>query len=136
MSATGRHAGFTLLELLVVLAVIALIAAAVPVALRQMMPAQQLKVAAADLATQLRDLQSTAVRTGRTQAFGAQTAREVPPGITIEMFAPGAGTLSMRAIDFHPDGSTSGGRIVLSSGERRRELQVSALTGRVRNGSP
>ncbi len=124
--------GFTLLELLVVLALIALIITALPVALRQVMPRQQLRVAEADVATQLREMQGRAARTGRTQEFREESAAELPGSIKLELLAAGEATLQVSAIEFHPDGSTSGGRVVLSAGERRRELQVSALTGRIR----
>jgi len=137
MSATGnvRRRGFTLLELIIVLALIAMLATALPIAFRTLIPGQQLRVAAADLASELRALQSRSELTGEVQQYRAADVQAVA-GIQIHFSSTTPVSEPLDSVQFFPDGSSSGGRITLALGERRRALEVSALTGRVRQVSP
>ena len=143
-SATGRNDGFTLLELLVVLAVLVLLTLAIPVALPRLAPAQQLRVAAESLASALRAARDEAVLSGRPAvltprgepAAGAQLEDANGPVV----WAPGH-ALDVRwqtaegrpaaSLEFYPDGSASGVAARLAIGRRSILVEVSAMTGRV-----
>ncbi|MEA2745649.1 MAG: ral secretion pathway protein, partial [Acetobacteraceae bacterium] len=57
----------------------------------------------------------------------------LPPKLTVAMVAVSEETLGQRlaAIRFNGDGSASGGRIDLANGERRAQVGVDWLTGRI-----
>ena len=140
----GRQGGFTLLELMVVLVIGAIAYALIlGVPLRGASSAD-LKSAARTLASGLRQAQMTAMATRRDalltldveerayQVQGDET-RRLPDGIDLKLFTAQAETLSERrgAIRFYPDGSSTGGRITVSAGERKFLVDVDWLTGRV-----
>lgn len=145
MSRTGDapEAGFTLLELLVVMAVLGLMLALVPGRL-----AGGDRIGGAEVArgieAGLRLARSEAMAGGarvdfvvdmarRSYGSGAEAPRPIPDGIDVETataLSPGLGKSSV-AIAFHPNGSSSGGLITLSDGTGRREVRVDWLTGRV-----
>ncbi len=51
----------------------------------------------------------------------------LPPGVAAQLLPPG-----LAAIRFAPDGSASGGTVLLAAGGRRATVAVDWLTGRVR----
>lgn len=139
MWATGKpsnSAGFTLLELMVVVALIALLTAVVPVAFNRVFPAQELRVHAERIAGELRHLQGQAVASGRTQSLrGAADGRSIQTSLREKPFElPSRITAQIgpQAVIFYGDGSSSGGTLRLHSGERELVITVSPLTGRVR----
>ena len=137
--ATGRRgeAGFTLTELLVVLAVVALIAAAAPVLVQSALPGARALSAARTLANDLRATRGRAIASGtpavmqfdaalRTyQAEPSGAARELPTGIGFST------PLKLRRVTFYPDGSSSGGTVILTDGTNVHRLAVDRFTGRV-----
>ena len=136
--------GFTLLELLVVLLVLALVATFVIPSLGGG-EAVQIKSAARSLAAGLRHTRNQALDGNRPAALsldvakreyrlpGEQRARRLPERIDIVLTT----ARSLRegdargAIRFFPDGSSSGGRIALSTGRLKYLVDVDWLTGRV-----
>lgn len=126
-------AGFTLLEMLVVLAVLGLAAALVMSRPLGASPATQARTAAQRVAAALRGARGRAILADAT--------------VTVALDAPGhrlrlsdAAPLGLpRAvaltgtpvIRFAPDGSSSGGTIVLGGGGVRQGVAVDWLTGRV-----
>lgn len=131
--------GFSLLELLVVLAIMAAIAMAFPLALNRFVAARRADAATTTLLTSLRALKV------RSAASGEQVRIEVLPNgyqaqdrvVTLNSRT----RLVLRAAEhgdekrflvFYPDGSTSGGVFEIRDGNHRRDIVVSMLTGSVR----
>lgn len=134
--------GFTLFELLVVLAIIGLISTVALPRFTQALPGLELKRTAGDLAASLRTARSEAIRNSRAvtllvEADDAQRSDEadqirwiVPDGVELESDRFLAGKRQPR-FRFFPDGSGDGGVITLSRGERRFDIAVDWLTGAV-----
>ena len=140
-----RARGFTLLELMVVLVIGALAYTVIlGVPLRGASTAD-LKAAARTLAAGLRQAQTTAMATRRDatlvldlesrqfEVSGVQGARELPRDIELKLFTDQKEAISEKkgAIRFYPDGSSTGGRITVASGERKFLVDVDWITGRV-----
>ena len=125
-------AGFTLLELLVVLAIAGMLVALVPAAVSTVVPGTKARVAALDLASTLRDARNLAISQSRTVdvEFDLESAsysiadspiQELPRGMAL-VIQERSGYVSetrrvarfpfdqqkMRTLRFYPDGSSSG----------------------------
>jgi general secretion pathway protein H len=137
-AATGSEAGFTLTELLVVLAIIGLLIVAAPALIKTALPGSQSLAAARALADDLRMARGLAVAHGttirvafdeehQTYRAGNGAVRALPHHIRFAFTAPDAA----REIDFRPDGGANGGRVLV--GEKPSQHRVSAdwLTGRI-----
>ena len=139
------HAGFTLLEIMLVLVMGAIIYAVLLSAPLGKASAADLKAAARSLASGLRTAQSTAMATRRDALLtvdmesreyitsGEREARTLPRNIDLKLFTAQTEVTSEHrgSIRFYPDGSSTGGRITVSSGERKYLVDVDWLTGRV-----
>jgi general secretion pathway protein H len=140
-----KSAGFTLLEIVIVLVLAVVIYALIlGVPLRGGKSAD-LKYAARTLASGLRQAQTTAMATRRDatltvdleqkeyQVQGDKEAHKLPDDIDLKLFTAQSEVTSDKrgAIRFYPDGSSTGGRITVSSGERKFLVDVDWLTGRV-----
>jgi general secretion pathway protein H len=104
-----------------------------------------LKAAARTLASGLRQAQSVAMVTRRDAVLsvdvearefvipGDLEPRKLPDGIDLKLYTAQSEVSSAAkgAIRFYPDGSSTGGRITVSSGERKFLVDVDWLTGRV-----
>ncbi len=137
-------AGFTLLELLAVLFIMALVAAFVVPSLGGG-AAIELKSAARTLAAGLRHTRNRALNDNRSAALdldvakrefrlpGEQRARKLPERIDIVLFTARSEQQDDQrgAIRFFPDGSSTGGRITLSIDRARYLVNVDWLTGRI-----
>jgi len=141
---SGAAAGFTLLEMIVVLVVLALVAGVVmsrgPVRSRGL----TVRAAVADVVATLRGARGRAIAASRPvlvvvngaegrMSVDGQPVLSVPPGMALAA-ASGLGTpptSRLTGIRFSPDGSSSGGRILLADGTRRVLVAVDWLTGRV-----
>lgn len=148
MSSTGSRpiaiAGFTLLELLVVLAIIGLVLAIVPPNLMKGTGAQALKADARLVVSGLQYARTRAIslnvpvslvidsRTGRLSIDGKQignlsASTELSALNGQRVWQTGTGT----AVHFLPDGGSTGGEILLSYYKTRYRLSVNWLTGAV-----
>ena len=60
-------------------------------------------------------------------------SRSLPRGLELKLFTAQAevSSESRGAIRFYPDGSSTGGRITVASGERKLLVDIDWLTGRV-----
>lgn len=135
-----RTHGFTLLELLVVMAIAALIVGLVPPAITRVMPGLHLKAASQDLAKSLWQARNLAVARGRTTdvllrkeppsyRIGEERFASLPEHVELSGEPAGADEYRLR---FYADGSSSGGKIVLKGPNGRYALDVDWLTGRVK----
>jgi general secretion pathway protein H len=137
--ATGRRgeAGFTLTELLVVLAIIGLLVAAIPVLLRSAIPGTQALAAARSLANDLRLARGLAIARGATISVTFDPARQVyavAPGGDVHVLPNHIRfALAQRgtAIGFYPDGSSNGGAVFVGDGGTRHRVAADWLTGRI-----
>jgi general secretion pathway protein H len=140
-----REVGFTLLEVIVVLVIaVAAYALILGVPLRGA-SAYDLKASARMLATGLRQVQSTAMATRRDASLtldldarefmlaGEREPHRLPRGVELKLYTAQSEVTSERrgGIRFYPDGSSTGGRVTVSSGERKYLVDVDWLTGRV-----
>jgi general secretion pathway protein H len=151
-----RVRGFTLIEALVVLALMAAAFALFAGALLGAMPGQQLRSATGQLAAEMRATRARAIATGIDQSFIVDTqARAWRSGASDALAGEGgearrSGTLpealalgatvareeqpgpGVAAIRFFADGSSSGGRVVVRRGDAAWRVDVNWLTGAVR----
>jgi general secretion pathway protein H len=142
-------AGFTLFEVLAVMVVIALTAAAISTLYRSPSGAAQVKTAALLAASRLRDLRSSAMTSGieRIAAIDvAQRKIEFSDGLApiafsrsmnVEVTAADSEkrSPSIAGIRFYPNGSSTGATIDLKMEGRIYEIRVNWLTGRVSTAS-
>lgn len=134
-----RQSGFTLLELMVVLAIMAVIAASAPFLLEDR--GMALKAFSAELAVDLRALHQAAIRTQRPLAFAlvagtdryrlAEMERHLPERL-VATYRPGAAPLVGETADtlvFFADGSASGGTLALVQDGGQITIRVRPLDG-------
>lgn len=138
--------GFTLLELLVVLVIMAMAATLAIPRFSQVLPGLELKRTAGDLAASLRGARGEAIRRNSEMAvvFGADVGERdrennrlapvVPTGIavTVQSYSEPEGPRPAGVIRFFPDGSATGGVVTLTQDDRRLSVAVDWLTGAVR----
>ena len=135
-------AGFTLFELLVVLMIMSLVTALALPSLRRAPDHLRLEAAARTLASALRFSRVAAMARNadvvlsvdaerRSFAFSGGATIELEPEISVHMVvaAPLRRGRGVGAIRFFPDGTSSGGDIVLALDQRRVRISVNWLTG-------
>ena len=141
----ARAGGVTLLELLIVLMLIALIAAVTIPVFRGGVSTTELKSAAREVAAGLRLARGQAI-SQRSEAMleldvAARSFRvlpdprvhTLPSGIDLKLFTAQRGLVNdqVGAVRFYADGGSNGGRITLAAGERKYDVDVDWLTGRI-----
>lgn len=142
--------GFTLVELMVVLAIAALLLVVAAPSLMHAMPGATLKAAASDVAMGLRRTQSQAIVANADRHFVVDVDRrratigedakplKLPPDVHLSLFighTEVAGAAS-GGIRFFSDGSSTGGRVTLSQNGIAYDVRVDWLTGRVTTEGP
>lgn len=137
--------GFSLLEMLLVIALIAAIGVLTATALTGGMDGMRLRSAAKQVAAQLRYTRAQAIATGRPQRFTIdprahawtapkQRHGDIPEQLGI-VFTGARETQPARgvgAIVFFADGASTGGRIQLKAKQAAWNVDVTWLTGEVR----
>lgn len=133
MSEVGEGAGFTLIEMLVVLAITALVTAIAFPALDRAMRGQAFEGAADAIELGLRQARADAVARGRPVRFamGADRRSVVVGGGTIAIPIGTVVTLPTQGLAFFGDGTSNGGRIDLVGAGRQRRLVVDPGSGAV-----
>ena len=141
----SRGPGFSLIEVLVVVGLIAIAGVLAVGILGGGLERMQLRSAANDVAANLRFTRAHALATGVPQRFSIdpaartwQAPRErsgtIPERLVVEF--TGAREMQERAgegvVMFFGDGASSGGRVRLEAGDARWDVDVAWLTGEVR----
>lgn len=137
--------GFTLLEVVLVLAIVALASLLAAAAIGGGTDGMRLRSAAKGVAAQLRFTRAQALATGEPQRFTIDPAAhawtapkerggELSPKLSIVFTGarevqPAEG---IGAIVFFPDGASTGGRVRMAIGEAAWQVDVAWLTGEVR----
>ena len=137
--------GFTLVEILAVVALIALAMTLVAVTVGDGLTGARVKAASRDLVAALRYTRAQAIVTRKQQALELDVEKrsyvaprkdevQLPDDMELRLLTAaeertGATTGRIR---FWPDGSSTGGRIKLVYGERAWDVEIAWLTGEVR----
>jgi general secretion pathway protein H len=141
----AASAGVTLLELLIVLSIMAIVAAMVLPMFGNGVSTAELKGAARQVAAGLRLARSEALATRQETRVlldlehrTFQIERDLrqhalPRQIDMKLFTAQRDLVDEKigAIRFFPDGGSNGGRVSLAVGERKYDVDVDWLTGRV-----
>lgn len=134
-----------MIELLVVIVIMGVIAAVVIPRFGGGVSTTELKSSARQLASGLRLARSEAMASrqerfvtldleGRRFMVGSdQRAHSLASGVQLKLFTAQKDLVDDKvgAIRFYPDGGSNGGRVTISAGERKFEVDVDWLTGRV-----
>lgn len=146
-----RTSGFTLLELLVVLAIAGLLTSLVPSFIAAVVPGAKLQADARELAVFLRTARNDAVNSGQAvdvvfePALGSyarhgEPAQQVPEDVVLaiklnqeQFFARGPDVTRQErvAVRFYPDGTSAGSEVLLRRGNSAYVVEVDWLLGRV-----
>lgn len=138
-------AGFTLIELIVVLVIAAAVVALTPPLISKALPGVELRAAAREIAASLRFARNRAVtqraetvlsldvREKSYQVSGSPRVHRLPAHLEFSLTtAQAAGEAAdVGSIRFFPGGGSTGGRIELAAGARRYMIDVDWLTGRI-----
>lgn len=137
--------GFTLLELLVVLAIVSMILFLIPPFMPNITDGTLVKAAARELVSGLRMARTEAiagqrettllldVEEGHYTLQGRRRDLELPQKATLKLLGAASEMLSEQrgGIRFFPDGSSTGGNITVAYGDSRYTVSVHWLTGGV-----
>jgi prepilin-type N-terminal cleavage/methylation domain-containing protein len=137
MSATGEH-GFTLVEMLVVLAITGLIAGIGFPRLQTMVAAQEWRTAVASVSSVLRAARAQSIRSGamagvsvaangRLLKIDGGNSISLPESVSVVMAQP---------VGFYADGSARGGDVLVVGAARRARIVVATTTGLLATGTP
>jgi len=142
---SSGNLGFTLFELLVVMAIIVMATAAIVSIYRSPSSGTQVKAAALLAASRLRDLRAAAMTTGSERVATIDVNKRVigfrdghaalKLNRSIAIVVTGADSEKRSAatagVRFFPNGSSSGATIQLRSERQAYEIRINWLTGRV-----
>ena len=130
MGSFSHQSGYTLMEVLVVLAIMGLIAAfAVPTAARTI-DNVTLQSDARTVVVKLRQLENAAIETQQVVTVSGSDALTVSTGDTLS--ASGSSDVRLvgtNEISFYPDGTSSGGSIAVERGSQTIVVEVAWLSG-------
>ena len=139
------QAGFTLIEMLVVLLIMGVLIALAPAAFQRVVPGLEMKASAREVAGLLREARGQAIRDNRETTVLIDTeakvyrlgqdasGRELSQRVNISLLTAVSEQLdeTRGRIRFFPDGTSTGGRVTLSRDDRKFDITVDWLTGLV-----
>lgn len=137
--------GFTLIELLVVLAIMAMLLVITVPPVLSVLPHVELKSGAQQVASALREARSRAILYNTEVVFsidiqshyfqisGDKQPHPLPRNVALSLYTAQQELVgdNLGSIRFFPDGSSTGGRVGLSSAKDSYYVTVNWLTGRV-----
>lgn len=137
---SSSESGFSLLELLVALTILALAMSVVSVSASRRSPSFEVQRLSGETVGLLREARLAAQSTGRpVRVVFNPDARElkrsggepvlIPEGVTLELVS--AVSAGPSAIVFFPDGSSSGGAFTLEGAGRKAQIRIDWLTSRI-----
>ena len=134
--------GFTLVEIMVVLVIVALMMALVGSSISRNISGAQMRTAAGKVAASMRYTRTQAILTKTEQVFLVDTEKhtyqaaereavELPEGMKVELNTARSELTSETAggIRFYPDGGSTGGNVRLEANGRIYRVNVAWLTG-------
>jgi general secretion pathway protein H len=144
-ASAGRSSGVTLLELLIVMALMAILAGVVMPMFGGGVSTTELRSSARQIAAGLRSARSEALAQRRETFLVLDVAgkrfmvdrdpreHKLPAGVELKLFTAQNDLVdaSTGAIRFFPDGGSNGGRITIAAGTRKFDVDIDWLTGRV-----
>jgi general secretion pathway protein H len=136
---------FTLLELLVVIALASLMLVLVPPLFSGAVQSTEVKAVARELAATLKKVRGRAIASQdeavltldlthkRYSTNAGKPAKKLPDRLHLSLFTARSEQISgqIGSIRFYPDGSATGGRITVTGGTRSLYVDVDWLTGKV-----
>ncbi|MFN3312437.1 MAG: GspH/FimT family pseudopilin [Hyphomonas sp.] len=135
----GR-AGFSLMELMVALTILALAMTVVSLSLTRRSPGFEVRRASADVSMLLRDARASAQEQNRmvrvvflpeARRFEGDAGQAVELPLSIEASLVSSAAAGQAGLIFLPDGSSTGGTITLSAAGLREQVEVDWLTSRI-----
>jgi general secretion pathway protein H len=134
--------GFTLVEMMVVLVIVALMMALVGTSISRNISGAEMRTAASKVAASLRYTRTQAILTKTEQVFLVDTekhtyqaaqneVKQLPEGMEVELNTARSELTSETAggIRFYPDGGSTGGNVRLDANGRIYRINVAWLTG-------
>ncbi|AKS40867.1 GspH/FimT family pseudopilin [Wenzhouxiangella marina] len=141
---SDRASGFSLLELILVMAMVGLLFTVVTVSVSRSLTGAEIRAAASDLLAGLRHTRGQAIIQRQQQVFivdaeartwqaAGREPVQIPEGMDITINTARSELTGERAggIRFYPDGASTGGSVVLTAGEREWHVSVGWLTGEI-----
>lgn len=147
LAARGRRrpAGFTLIEVVMVLMLAVLVITVAAVSLTRGLGSAKVRAAGQDLVAALRYTRAQAIVTRKQQALELDVDKrsyiaprkaevQLPEDMELRLLTAAEERTgdSTGRVRFYPDGSSTGGRIKLVYGERAWDVEIAWLTGEVR----
>lgn len=137
--------GFTLIELLVVLAIMAMLVLVAVPSIVSILPEMEAKSGAREVAAALREARSRAILSNTDVVFsidvkghyfmisGEKQTHRLPQELGISLYTAQQELIAdtSGSIRFFPDGSSTGGRVGLSSSKKSYDVTVNWVTGHV-----
>ncbi|WP_428377058.1 prepilin-type N-terminal cleavage/methylation domain-containing protein [Lichenicoccus sp.] len=138
-SANGAAAGFTLIEMIVVLAVLGLVLTIVLQRGPTRSPSLDLRAASRSLTDALRQARGRAIATDRPVLVTALQAREalarLGSRVTLELHSPPGEPTGNGTLRFDADGGATAALIRLSEGDVALDLGIDWFSGQIRQGA-
>lgn len=140
----ARSAGFSLIEMMAVIVLIAIVATVVAFSFSKSLSSAKIQAASRDLVAALRYTRGQAIVKGKEMALELnlddstyqapnRAAVQLPKNMELRLLTASQELTSERSgrIRFYPDGSSTGGHISVITGEREWRINVNWLTGEV-----